>query len=364
MAPRNAKGKQIASNNTQAPQAVGRPADQLESPKGTHTLDFPPLPDSPLAIGTMEQGRTQAEMSNSIDALLTAVAGLIASQQSQRNEIEAQKCQINALIEELRKSPAPRTTPDLNDTEPPSNLPPLPESPLAAGNSRMEQGRTHSEDTTSKSTDALSTAVAGLTTSQQSERNEIQAQKGQINAPIDELRRPRALSTTPESPPNRDYDLHDVEDVITPPLGPKFHTVKDTADTFTLSASLLRVQALQCSTPSRSDKNITPISIPLQISAQGGVRSESTAPKARAASLLAQSNSKSTPKIVAMKKRLLLYLSGMRDVEINISRNSGRLPKPVVYTDTDWGGFKDYARDIAGRGIINVGIGTKDVLLI
>jgi len=306
----------------------------------------------------MEQGRTQAEMSNSINALLTAVTGLIASQQSQRND-------INALIEELRKSPAPRTTPDLNDTEPPPNLPPLPESPLAAGNSRMEQGRTHPEGTASKSTDdVLSTTAIGLTTSQQSQRCEIEAQKGQINAPIDELHKPRALSTTPESSPNRDYDLHDIEDVITPPLGPKFHTVKDTADTFTLSASLLRVQALQCSTPSRSDENITPISIPLQISAQGGVRSESTAPKARAASLLAQSNSKSTPKIVATQKRLLLYLSGMRDVEINISRNSGRLPKPVVCTDTDWGGFKDYARDIAGRGIINVGIGTKDVLLI
>ncbi|KAN0072882.1 hypothetical protein V8E54_008996 [Elaphomyces granulatus] len=363
MAPRNAKGKQTASINTQASQAVGQPVDQLvsplegSSPEETHTLDFPPLPDSPLATGTMEQGRTQAEISNSIDALLTAVTGLIASQQSQRND-------INALIEELRRSRAPSTPPHLNDTEPPPNLPPLPESPLAAGNSRMEQGRTHPEGTASKSTDALSTTVIGLTTSQQSQRYEIEAQKGQINAPIDELRKPRALSTTPESPPNRDHDLHEVEDVITPPLGPKFHTVKDTAGTFTLSASLLRVQALQCSTPSRSDENITPISIPLQISAQGGVRSESTAPKARAASLLAQSNSKSTPKIVAMQKRLLLYLSGMRYVEINISRNSGRLPKPVVYTDTDWGGFKDYARDIAGRGIINVGIGTKDVLLI
>src|SRR5467141_64053 len=315
-----------------------------------HTLDFPPLPDSPLATGTMEQGRTQAEMSNSIDALLTAVAGLLASQQSQRyHEIEPQRGQINALIEELRKSPAPSTTPDLKDTESPLNLPSLPESPPATG--KMGQGRTQAEGTMSKSIDTLSTTAVGLTTSQQSQRYEIEAQEGQINAPIDELRKPRALSTTPESPPNRNYDLHEVEDVITPPLGPKFHTVKDTAGTFTLSASLLRAQALQCSTPSRSDENITPISIPLQISAQGGVRSENAAPTARA-------NSKSTLKLVATQKRVLLYLSGTRDVEINISRNSGRLPKPVVYTDTDWGGFKDvYARDIAGRGIINVGIG-------
>ena len=286
----------------------------------------------------MEQGRTQAERSNSIDALLTAVAGLLASQQSHRyHEIEPQTGQINALIEDLRRSRAPRTTPDLNDTEPPPNLPPLPESPLAAGNSRMEQGRTRPEGTASKSTDALSTTAIGLTTSQQSQRCEIEAQKGQINAPIDELRKPRALSTTPESPPNRDYDLHEVEDLITPPLGPKFHTVKDTAGIITLSASLLRVQALQCrpcSTPSQFDEKITPISIPLQISAQGGVRSKNAAPTARA-------NSKSTLKIVATQKRLLLCLSGMRDVEINISRNSGRLPKPVVYTDTDWGGFKD-----------------------
>jgi hypothetical protein len=71
----------------------------------------------------------------------------------------------------------------------------------------------------------------GLTTSQQPQRCEIKAQKGQINAPIDELRRPRALSTTPESTTNRNYDLHEVEDVITPPFGPKFHTVKDTAGT-------------------------------------------------------------------------------------------------------------------------------------
>src|SRR3984957_21355994 len=143
MAPRNAKGKQIASNNTQAPQAVGRLADQLESPKGTHTIDFPPLPDSPLATGTMEQGRTQAER---IDALLTAVAGLLASQQPHRyHEIEPQTGQINALIEELRRSRAPSTTPCLDDTEPPPNLPPLPESSLAAASSRMEQGRTRPE---------------------------------------------------------------------------------------------------------------------------------------------------------------------------------------------------------------------------
>ena len=304
-----AKGKQIASNNTQAPQAVGRPADQLESPKGTHTLDFPPLPDSPLATGTMEQGRTQAEMSNSIDALLTAVAGLLASQQSQRyHEIEPQRGQINALIEELRKSPAPSTTPDLKDTELPLNLPSLPESPPATG--KMGQGRTQAEGTMSKSIDTLSTTAVGLTTSQQSQRYEIEAQEGQINAPIDELRKPRALSTTPQSPPNRDYDLHEVEDVITPPLGPKFHTVKDTAGTFTLSASLLRVQALQCSMPSRFDKNITPISIPLQISAQGGVRSENTAPKAK----------------------------------ITFPKRSGRLPEPMAYTDTDWGGSLTWSR--------------------
>ena len=117
MAPRNAKGKQTASNNTQASRAVDRPADQPESqledssPEETHTLDLPPLPESPLATGTMEQGRTRQEgtMSNSIDALLTAVAGLTASQQSQRTEIEAQRGQINTLIEELRRSRAPST---------------------------------------------------------------------------------------------------------------------------------------------------------------------------------------------------------------------------------------------------------------
>src|SRR5467141_40707 len=114
-----------------------------------HTLDFPPLPDSPLATGTMEQGRTQAEMSNSIDALLTAVAGLLASQQSQRNEIEAQRGQINALIEELRKSPAPSTTPDLKDTESPPDLQSRPESQPATG--KMGQGRTQAEGTMSKS---------------------------------------------------------------------------------------------------------------------------------------------------------------------------------------------------------------------
>jgi hypothetical protein len=134
----------------------------------------------------------------------------------------------------------------------------------------------------SKSIDTLSTTVEGLTTSQQSQEYEIETRKGQINAPIDELRKPRALSTTPESTPNRNYDLHKVEDVITPPFGPKFHTVKDTAGRFALSESLLRVQALQCkpcSTPSRFDENITPISIPLQISAQGGFGARIQLPK-------------------------------------------------------------------------------------
>ena len=213
----------------------------------------------------------------------------------------------------------------------------------------MEQGGTQTEGTMSKSTDALSTTAIGLTTSQQSQRCEIEAQKGQINAPIDELRRPRALSTTPESLPNRNYDLHEVEDVITPPLGPELYAVKDTASTFTLSASLLRLQALQCSTPSRSDENITPISMPLQTSAQ---ESENTAPKARAASLLAQSNSKPTPKIVATQKRLLLDLNGTKDVEITFPKRSGRLPDPMAYTDTDWGGsLTCYAFKIAGGPI-------------
>ena len=137
----------------------------------------------------------------------------------------------------------------------------------------------------------------------------------------------RALSTTPESTPNRNYDLHKVEDVISPPFGPKFHTVKDTAGRFTLSESLLRVQALQCkpcSTPSRFDENITPISIPLQISAQGGVRSENTTPKGRAASLLAQPNWKPTPKIVATQKRLLL-LHRTGDVDTTFPKRLGRL---------------------------------------
>ena len=218
----------------------------------------------------------------------------------------------------------------------------------------MEQGRTHTEGTMSKSIDTSTTTV-GLTTSQQSQEYEIEARKGQINAPIDELRKPRALSTTPESAPNRNYDLHEVEDIITPLLGPKFHTVKNTAGTFTLSASLLRVQALQCkpcSTPSRFDENITPISIPLQISAQGEVRSENTAPKARAASLLAQSNSKATPKIVATQKRLLLDLNGTKDVEITFPKRSGRLPDPMACTDTDWGGsLTCYAFKIAGGPI-------------
>jgi hypothetical protein len=47
-----AKSKQIASNNMQAPQAVGRPADRLANPKETHTLDLPPIPGPPLAPGT------------------------------------------------------------------------------------------------------------------------------------------------------------------------------------------------------------------------------------------------------------------------------------------------------------------------
>jgi hypothetical protein len=306
----------------------------------------------------MKQGGTQAEgvTLNGIVTLLNAVAGLTAglaaSQQSQRNEIEAQRSQIDALIEELRGSRAPSTTPHLEDMEPPQNLPPLPEFPLTAGSSRMEQGRTQTEGTMSKSIDTSTTTV-GLATSQQSQRCEIEAEKGQINAPIDELRRPRALRTTPKSTPNRNYDLHEVEDIITPPSGPEFYTVKDTAGTFTQSVSLLRVQALQCrscSTP--SDENITPINIPLQISAQGGVQSENTAPKARAASLLPQSNSKPTPKIVATQKRLLLDLNGTKDVEITFPKRSGRLPDPMAYTDTDWGGsLTCYAFKIAGGPI-------------
>ena len=80
---------------------------QLLRKEETHTLDHPPIPESPLATGTMEQGRTQAEgtMSNSIDALLNVVAGLAASQQSQRNE-------INTRIEELRKSRTPSEAPE------------------------------------------------------------------------------------------------------------------------------------------------------------------------------------------------------------------------------------------------------------
>ena len=88
------------------------------TPEETHPLDLPTIPESPLATGMMEQGGTQVEgtASNSIDALLNAVAGLTAglaaSQQSQRNEIEAQRSQINTLIEELRKSRTPSATPE------------------------------------------------------------------------------------------------------------------------------------------------------------------------------------------------------------------------------------------------------------
>ena len=59
---------------------------------------------------------------------------------------------------------------------------------------------------------------------------------------------------------------------------------------------------------------------------------------ARAASLLAQFNSKPTQKTVAAQKRLLRYLNGTRNVGINFPRGSGRLPEPVAYTDADWGG--------------------------
>ena len=288
---------------------------------------------------------------NGIVTLLNAVAGLIASQQSQRNEIESQRDQINAIIDELRRSRAPSTTPHLNDTEPPQNLPPPPESPSATG--KMEQGRTQAEGTVSKSIDTLSTTVEGLPTSQQSQEYEIEARKGQINTPIDEPRRPRALSTTPKSPPNRDFDLYQVEDVITLPFGPNFYAVRDAADTFKLTASPPRegmtlnedikssphniIKAKSCNTPSRSDENTTPISIPFRISVQGGVRSKNTAPKVRAALLLAQSNSKSTPKIVATQKRLL-YRHETREVGIIFPKRSSRLPEPMAYTDTDWGG--------------------------
>jgi hypothetical protein len=83
----------------------------------------------------MKQGGTQAAGAtlNGIVTFLNALAGLIASQQSQRNEIEAQKSQIDALIEELRGSRAPSTTPHLEDMEPPQNLQLPPESPSATG---------------------------------------------------------------------------------------------------------------------------------------------------------------------------------------------------------------------------------------
>ncbi|KAN0078675.1 hypothetical protein V8E54_005188 [Elaphomyces granulatus] len=151
--------------NTQASQAVGRPADQPESqsegsnPEETHTFDFPPLPSPRFPISYRDNGT--------------------GKRNSQRNEIEAQRGQINALIEELRRSQASSTTPHLMNLPQPQNPRQLP-------------GKWNRGERTQK--------AQRPTTSQQSQRYEIDAQEGQINAPIGELHRPRAPSTTPELP--------------------------------------------------------------------------------------------------------------------------------------------------------------------
>jgi hypothetical protein len=59
---------------------------------------------------------------------------------------------------------------------------------------------------------------------------------------------------------------------------------------------------------------------------------------ARAATLLAQFNTKPTPTTVSAYKRVLAYLKGTRDVGINFKLGADTLPRPVAYTDADWGG--------------------------
>lgn len=58
---------------------------------------------------------------------------------------------------------------------------------------------------------------------------------------------------------------------------------------------------------------------------------------ARAATLLAQFNTKPTPTTVSAYKRVLAYLKGTRHVRINFKLGSDTLPRPIAYTDADWG---------------------------
>jgi hypothetical protein len=59
---------------------------------------------------------------------------------------------------------------------------------------------------------------------------------------------------------------------------------------------------------------------------------------ARAATLLAQYNTKPTPTTVSAYKRVLAYLQGTRDVGIHFKPGANALPRPIAYTDADWGG--------------------------
>jgi hypothetical protein len=77
---------------------------------------------------------------------------------------------------------------------------------------------------------------------------------------------------------------------------------------------------------------------------------------ARAASLLAQYNSKPTPKCVAAWKRVLAYLQGTRDIGLTFRIGTGQLPRPICYTDADWGGpLTPGRRSCAGQVIFLAG---------
>ena len=59
---------------------------------------------------------------------------------------------------------------------------------------------------------------------------------------------------------------------------------------------------------------------------------------ARAASLLAQFNSRPTRKAQSAQQHLLSFLKGARTTGIVFERGSGALPCPIAYSDSDWGG--------------------------
>jgi Reverse transcriptase (RNA-dependent DNA polymerase) len=59
---------------------------------------------------------------------------------------------------------------------------------------------------------------------------------------------------------------------------------------------------------------------------------------ARIATLLAQFNTRPTPKTVSAQKRVLQYLKGSQELGILFKQGSGALPRPIAYTDSDWGG--------------------------